>query len=89
MTVLQDLKNLDVFIVITSFTVGVLSSPWSMPLYTYIIYLLVMEILYYIMFGTTPIQRIVIVIFSFIGWIVGKALFGWYDISNQRITDDL
>ena len=85
----DDLKNIDLFIAISAFTVGMVSSPWSLSLIYYIIYIMIMEIIYYVLFATTPIQRVAIVLISFIGWVLGKAVFGWYDIQHQKLNNKL
>ena len=85
----EKVKETDLFIVISAFTVGVISSPWSLPFYYYIINICILEIVYFVLFDTTPIQRILIVLISFIGWIIGKSLYGWFDVYNQHNTDFL
>mgnify|MGYP000850490767 CR=1 FL=1 len=71
------------FIIISSFILSLIMTPWSYNFYLFCLYLLFYEFLYLFLFRTTANDRMSIVVAAFFGWLVGRRLWGCKDIYDD------
>jgi hypothetical protein len=72
-----------------SFVSAMIFSPWQTGgILTFLLYLLLFEAVYGILFRPSIEERFVIAIFSLFGWIYGRYLYGYSDIFFYECTDE-